>query len=156
MNGTNELSLDPGFAELLVDSHARLVGRSLLGQDDPGQEPLARWLYQQAPFCLLAHDTSADPHFVYANRAAQACFGYTWQEFTTLPSRASAEVPEQNERQRLLEAVRRDGFIDDYRGVRIAKSGRRFWIEGAVVWELLDRQGVRHGQAATFRTVHDV
>ena len=46
-----------------------------------------------------------------------------------LPSRLSAEAPEHAERQRLLDAVARDGFTGGYRGLRIAKGGRRFWIE---------------------------
>ena len=118
-----------------------------IGDDDTAR---ARWLYEDAPFCLLAHDTAADPRFVYANRAAQACFEYGWDEFTTLPSRLSAEAPDRAERQRLLDAVTRDGFIGDYRGIRIAKSGRRFWIESAVVWQLIDEAGTLHGQAAAF------
>ena len=146
------LALDPGFLHLLVGSHARLVGVPLLpediGDDDTAR---ARWLYEDAPFCLLAHNTEADPRFVYANRAAQACFEYGWDEFTGLPSRLSAEAPERAERQRLLDAVARDGFIGDYRGIRIARSGRRFWIENAVVWQLIDEAGTLHGQAAAFR-----
>ncbi len=50
----------------------------------------------------------------------------------------------------MLERVTRDGFIDDYAGVRISARGRRFRIEQAVVWNLVDRVGRHHGQAATF------
>jgi hypothetical protein len=46
--------------------------------------------------------------------------------------------------------VGRDGFIDDYAGTRISATGRRFRIERAVVWNLIDAAGVRHGQAAMF------
>lgn len=53
-------------------------------------------------------------------------------------------------RQRLLDSVRDKGFIDDYRGIRIAKSGRRFMIRNAVVWQLTDTDGAVQGQAATF------
>jgi PAS domain S-box-containing protein len=136
---------DPEFFELLTGSYARLVGAPLV----PGERGAA-WLYQQAPFAVLAHNTDADPRFIYANKAAQDCFGYTWEEFMALPSRLSAEVAEQPERQRLLEAVTRNGFMSGYRGLRIAKSGRRFWIEDGVVWQLLDAGGVSRGQAATF------
>jgi hypothetical protein len=97
------------------------------------------------------HDGPADPIFIYANRTAQSCFGYACDTFTRLPSRLSAEAPGRAERQRLLQTVARDGFIDNYHGIRIAGSGRRFWIEHAVVWELLDNAGTRHGQAAIFR-----
>jgi hypothetical protein len=145
------LARDPDFLHLLIGSHARLVGVPLLPDDIGGDDTArARWLYEDAPFCLLAHDTAADPRFVYANRAAQACFEYGWDEFTTLPSRLSAEAPDRAERQRLLDAVARDGFIGDYRGIRIARSGRRFWIESAVVWQLIDEAGTLHGQAAAF------
>jgi hypothetical protein len=150
------LARDPDFLRLLAGSHARLVGTPLLPEeagDDPAGQ--ARWLYDEAPFCVLAHNTDADPRFVYANRAAQDRFEYGWDEFTTLPSRLSAEAPDRAERQRLLDAVTRDGFIGDYRGLRIAKSGRRFWIERATVWQLIDEAGILRGQAATFSEWRD-
>ena len=70
--------------------------------------------------------------------------------FTRLPSRYSAEPLAREERARLLERVSRDGFIDDYAGVRISASGKRFRIERAVVWDLVDPAGGHHDQAATF------
>ena len=143
-------ALDPDFVALLTTSYARAVGAPLVaaGQD-------AAWLYNGAPFALLAHNTEADPRFIYANRTAQACFEYPWHDFIALPSRLSAEAPDCDERQRLLDVVARHGFISDYRGLRIARSGRRFWIEGGTVWELIDAKGVRHGQAAIFTSWTD-
>jgi len=153
------LAFDPDFYRLLSGSYARLTGMQLIldshlqSGDDTAQ---ARWLYQHAPFCVLAHDRQADPVFVYANRAAQLCFEFEWDEITRLPSRLSAEAPDRAERQRLLDAVGRDGFIGNYKGVRIAKSGRRFWIENAVVWQLIDAAGTVLGQAAMFQDWRDV
>lgn len=140
-----DLALDPDFFTLLTGSHAGLVGRPLVPQ---GRD--AAWLYREAPFAVLAHDTSPDPRFIYANRTAQACFGYDWAAITALPSRLSAEAPDRAERQALLDAVARDGFATGYRGLRIARSGDRFWIEDGVVWQLIDRDGRVRGQAATF------
>ena len=37
------------------------------------------------------------------------------------------------------------GYIDDYSGVRISASGRRFVIRDAVVWNVVDAQGRHHG-----------
>ena len=68
----------------------------------------------------------------------------------SLPSRLSAEPADQAARQALLDAVAKNGFMTGYSGVRVAKSGARFRIEHGVVWELLDLEGVRRGQAATF------
>jgi hypothetical protein len=46
--------------------------------------------------------------------------------------------------------VQQFGFIDDYSGIRISKTGQRFWIRNATVWNLIDMNGVRVGQAARF------
>jgi MEKHLA domain len=145
---------DPAFFGLLSISFFRLLGRELIPDPAVRKEDetfQALWLYQHAPFCVLAHDTQADPMFTYANCAAQYCFGYTWEEITRLPSRLSAEAPERAERQRLLDAVTGNGFSENYRGVRIAKTGQRFWIENAAVWQLRDEAGGLHGQAAMFQ-----
>jgi MEKHLA domain len=143
------------MSAMLVASHQHFVGRPLL---PPGiaEADGARWLYEDAPFCVLAHNTEADPRFIYANKVAQGCFEYSWEEFLALPSRLSAEAPAQFERQRLLDAVARDGFASGYKGLRVAKSGRRFWIEEGVVWQLVDASGATYGQGATFPRWQDV
>ncbi len=140
---------DEEFAFLLMDSHERLVGRPLLDEPACGR-PTAAWLFEDATFCLLAHDAAPDPRFIYANAAAQACFGYEPGEFIGLPSRLSAEAALRDERQRMMDVVAQNGFVDDVNGVRVTKSGRRFRIEAGIVWELIDRAGLRHGQAAMF------
>jgi hypothetical protein len=146
-----DLSVEPEFFELLAESHMRFVGSAL-----PSSHLGPAWLYQEAPFAVLAHNTDADPRFIYANRTAQRCFEYSWAELISMPSRLSAEAPNRAERERLLDAVSRDGYVSGYRGVRIAKSGRRFWIEDGVVWQLIDAHGVRRGQAAMFAAWRDV
>jgi hypothetical protein len=145
------LATDQHFFRLLTESYERLVGTPLVPEGSD-----AIWLYERAPFVVVAHDTSADPRFIYANRSAQACFEYDWNEFTALPSRLSAESPNRTERQTLLDSVAARGFISGYRGLRIAKSGRRFWIEQGVVWNLIDMKGRKRGQAATFPSWQDV
>ncbi len=50
----------------------------------------------------------------------------------------------------LLLGVQVPGFIDDYAGVRVSATGRRFRIEAATVWNLVDAAGALHGQAAAF------
>ncbi|MEI9986338.1 MAG: MEKHLA domain-containing protein [Aliidongia sp.] len=52
-------------------------------------------------------------------------------------------------------AVRHNGFRSGYRGLRIAKSGRRFWIEQGVVWQLIGDDGACRGQAAIFPSWKD-
>ena len=134
-------------AALLLDSYQRLLGRPLI-EPAPGAD-LGRALYE-ADFVLLSHSTEPDPRFTFANRAAQILFGYPWEAFVGLPSRLSAEPLAREERERLLRRVAEQGFIDDYAGVRVAADGRRFSIEQAVVWNLVDEAGTLQGQAACF------
>jgi PAS domain-containing protein len=149
------LSTDAGFFCLLSDSYHRFVGKSLV-PDGMSVSEGAAWLYGSAPFGVLAHSTSADPVFVYGNVRAQTIFGYDWDELTALPSRLSAEMPERSERQAFLDQVARDGFVSGYRGVRITKSGERFWIEHATVWQLVDESGTYRGQAAMIPRVERI
>ena len=72
----------------------------------------------------VQHGTEPDPVFFYGNRLALELFGMDFAAFTRLPSRFSAEPLLREERALLLERVTRDGFIDDYSGIRIAACGR--------------------------------
>ncbi|ANL33880.1 MEKHLA domain-containing protein [Rhizobium phaseoli] len=149
-NHALDLSSDLDFFSLLTGSYQRIVGRRLV-QDRQGPD----WLYHDAPFVVLAHNTLPDPRFIYANRTAQTCFEYGWDEFVSLPSRLSAEQPDRAERQRLLNAVTLDGFVDNGRGLRVSKSGRRFWVDNFTVWQLIDEADKRLGQAAIFSSWRD-
>ena len=133
----------------LVVSFSHWTGKSLVETDVSPAEQARRLFY--APFVLLSHNAAPDPMLNYANREALTLFELTWEELITLPSRKTAEPSEREERERLLAMVSRQGYIDDYRGIRIAKSGRRFMIERATVWNLLDDNGGFYGQAAMFR-----
>lgn len=102
------------------------------------------------PVAVLAHGTEPDPIFYFGNATALRLFEYDFAAFTRLPSRFSAEPLLRDERARLLERVTRTGFIDDYAGVRISSTGRRFSISSASVWTLTDSEGHPAGQAAAF------
>jgi hypothetical protein len=103
-----------------------------------------------APFVLVSHGTEADPILNYGNQSALTLWEMSWDELTRTPSRLTAETPNREERARLLAAVTARGFIDDYSGIRISKTGRRFRIAQAVVWNLLSENGRPCGQAAMF------
>jgi len=131
---------------ILRDSYRRWMGRDLL--PFPLDETDAvQWL-EGAPFALVSHGTEDDPVFNYANRTALQLFEMSWDVMTALPSRLSAGPMDRAERARLLERVARDGYIDDYSGIRVTGSGRQFRIARATVWNLLDEWGHDYGQAA--------
>ncbi len=134
-------------ADLLCESYQRLTGRPLLNL--ASAEPPARALFD-ASFALVSHGVEDDPVFNYANRTALELFEMSWEQFTALPSRHSAEPENRAERARLLAQVSSHGYIDNYSGVRVSSSGKRFLIAEAVVWNLIDGRGGYHGQAAVF------
>jgi hypothetical protein len=135
-----------GHAELIISSLYRLTGRDLV---DPELSDKDRYrLLFEAPFCIVSHNTEADPVFNYANKADLDLFEMNWNEFTNMPSRLSAEPQIREERERLLAHVNEYGFIDDYKGVRVSSTGKRFLVEDAIVWNLIDETGNYLGQAA--------
>lgn len=128
-----------------VNSYERLTGRPLV---EPGADLWqACWA---APRVIVAHGTEPDPIFFYGNALALERFELDFAAFTRLPSRFSAEPLAREAREALLARVREHGFIDDYSGVRVSSTGKRFRIDQAVVWEISDEAGQRRGQAATF------
>jgi hypothetical protein len=133
-------------AELLISSYLRITGKELV-EPKGSREKMARALYE-APFGVVSHGPGDDPVFNYGNHAALELFEMSWEDFVALPSRKSAEAVNQTERKRLLDRVSQYGFVDDYQGVRISATGRRFRIEEATVWNLVDESNVYHGQAA--------
>lgn len=134
--------------QLILDSYRHWTGEDLIFFPLPEADTLGETVYR-APFALVSHGTEVDPIFNYANRMALEAFGYSWEEWITLPSRFSAEAPNRAARQKLLDAVNQRGYSDGYQGIRIGRQGR-FEIRAAQVWNLLDSSGTARGQAACF------
>lgn len=133
---------------LLLDSYARWLGVELIPRAGSA-EAQARHLFE-APFVVVAHGTEADPILNYANRAAVELWETDLPTLLQTPSRLTAEPVHRDERARMLQRTRQQGYIDDYQGIRITTTGRRFRIHRATVWNLLDAQNRHCGQAATF------
>ena len=132
----------------LARSLKKWTGRDLLPEvSDPSG--LSQKVFE-APFVLVSHGTEADPVLNYGNQTALSLWEMSWAELTRTPSRLTAEAMNREDRARLLEIVTRRGFIDDYSGIRISKTGRRFRISHATVWNLLTEDGKPCGQAAMF------
>ena len=133
----------------LVAGFRRWTGRELLV--DLPRDPIARAraLYD-APFVVVSHGTQADPLFWFANRTAQRLWEIDWATFIRMPSRQSVEAGEHDDRERLLARAKAHGYVDDYQGVRISASGRRFRIQNVVLWNLRNEHDQPAGQAATF------
>ena len=134
-----------GRESLITGSFARVVGRALV---PPHTDPAgAMW---DLASVVVAHGTEPDPVFFYGNRAALTLFEMPARDFVRLPSRLSAEPLERAERDRLMAQVSRENLIDDYSGIRVSATGKRFRIDRAIVWNLLNAEGSVRGQAAAF------
>ena len=136
------------WSHRLLDSFHQWTGRELLVREGTVSEQ-ARLLFS-APLVVVSHGMEADPILNYGNHAALDLWEMTWDQLTHTPSRQTVEPVNQEERARMLRVVEEQGYFDRYRGVRISATGRRFLVEKAIVWNVMDERGKRVGQAATF------
>ena len=141
----------PGWvarSQVLLDSYRHWLGRDLIPRVGTPEDQ-ARGLFA-ASFVVVAHGAEADPVLCYGNRTALNLWETDADTLAATPSRFTAEPAHRDERARLLERTTRHGYIDDYRGVRVSRTGRRFRIENVTVWNLIGPGGKPSGQAATF------
>ncbi|GAB6142311.1 MEKHLA domain-containing protein [Methylosoma difficile] len=132
----------------LNNSFKQLLGKPCFA-DIKEDDNFAKAVFH-APIAVLSHNGESEPLFNYANLKALELFGYQWHELIGLPSKLSAEADTQPEREQLLAQAAKFGFSENYHGVRISKSGQRFSIKNAVIWNVHDAQGRIKGQAACF------
>ena len=62
-------------------------------------------------------------------------------------SSMSANKTSQDERNNMLKKVENLGFVEDYKGKRIAFDGSLFQIKNAIIWNIIDRNNNSQGQA---------
>jgi hypothetical protein len=138
-----------GHTQNLLLSFRHWFGRELWvgNPDDP--HGIAKELFY-ARIAVLSHGTESDPIFNYGNQIALQLWEMDWADFTQMPSRLSAEPDLRKGRSQLLAIAAQQGYLTNYEGVRISKTGRRFSIEQAIIWRVFDSEGNICGQAATF------
>jgi len=136
------------WSQRLLESFRHWTGRDLLDRSGSVEEQAEGLFF--APVVVVSHGKEADPILNYGNQAALDLWEVTWERLIGMPSRQTAEPVNQLERTHMLELVEQQGYYDRYRGVRISSTGRRFLIEEALVWNVIDEQKRHIGQAATF------
>ena len=139
------------LAAVLLQSHQRAFSRPLIASAQPGQPK--RLLCQNLFACgfpVLAHGTEQDPALSYANAAALQLWDSHWDGLIGMPSRLTAPDSERAERSSALGQAKRLDAVQNYRGIRISRKGRRFMINKARIWTLWDAEERIYGQAACF------
>lgn len=134
--------------QLLLDSYRHWLEQELIPRTESAQQDAMNLF--EAPFVVVSHTTASDPILNYGNRMALNLWEFDISTLLVTPSRLTAEPIHRDERARLLASTTEHGYVDDYQGIRISKSGRRFEIKQAIVWNLIDADGTYRGQAATF------
>ncbi len=136
------------WSQLLLDSYEKLLGHQLIERKGNAQAQAQALFF--APLVVASHGTEADPILNYSNQKALDLWEMTWDNFTKTPSRMTAEPVNREDRKKMLAQAAKQGFLDNYRGVRITSTGKRFLIEKAIVWNLFEERDRPCDQGATF------
>ena len=136
------------WCQYLLDSYAHWVKQELIDRSGTPLEQAERLF--NSPFVVASHGAEDDPILNYGNQTALNLWRMDWEEFTRTPSRLTAEPVNREERARMLEQAKTQGYIADYRGVRISSTGTRFLVDQAIIWNIHKPDGTTIGQGATF------
>ncbi len=139
-----------GFIARVAQSFHQVTGRSLLNEAGLDPKALGRsaWF---GDFALLTHRGDPGAVLNYGNEFALKLWEMDWNSFTATPSADTAPRNASAGRDLLMEKVARQNYVSGYAGERVSRTGRRFLIENATVWRLLDDRGGSFGMAAFFR-----
>lgn len=136
------------WTQVLLNNYARLLKQELILREGTQLEQAACLF--KSTFVVASHGLQDDPILSYGNQAALDLWEMNWEQFTQTPSRLTSEPVNREERARMLAQAKTYGYISDYRGIRISRSGKRFLVERATVWNIHKSDGTPLGQAATF------
>ncbi|NES81244.1 MAG: MEKHLA domain-containing protein [Moorea sp. SIO2B7] len=134
--------------QLLLDSYKKLIGHDLIERTGNAEEEAKELFF--SPFAVLSHGIEADPIYNYGNQVILDLWERSWDDLIKTPSRLSAEPMLREERQKILEKTTTQGYLKNYQGVRISRTGKQYKIEDVTIWNVLDYQGKYCGQTATF------
>jgi len=133
--------------KILLDSYFSATGKQLIDRKSQVADAVT---LEEGEFVIVSHGTEQDPVLNYGNKTALQLWGMDWKQFVSTPSRYTAEPIRRELRELMLNEAKIKGYFDNYEGVRIASSGNRFEIKGALIWNLVDENKTVVGQAATF------
>ncbi len=134
----------------VLNSYTRLTGRTLIQRINPDEDFLN---IEKGEFVLVSHNDSKNPVLSYGNHFALRLWEMSWDDFVKTPSSKTAEVDLRGDRSTMLKIVSKQGYFDNYEGIRISSTGKRFKIKNAIIWNVNDDNGKFIGQAAYFESI---
>ncbi len=138
------------WTQYMLDSYIHWVKKELISREGSPFDQAERLF--KCPFVVTSHGTQNDPILNYGNQTALDLWGMNWNQFTQTPSRLTAEPVNREERARMLEQAKTQGYISNYQGVRISSNEERFLIDQATIWNIYKPDGTSLGQGAKFST----
>ena len=137
--------------ETLLDSFEKLVQKQIIVRTGDPIEDLK--LIEGGEFVLVSHNGGKDPILNYGNQFALNLWELNWKDFTKTPSRKTAEIDLRARREEMLKIAKEKGFYDEYEGIRVSSTGKRFRIKNAIIWNVLNKDNATIGQAAYFTDI---
>tara|TARA_B100001778_G_C18459831_1_gene570629 strand:- start:210 stop:653 length:444 start_codon:yes stop_codon:yes gene_type:complete len=134
----------------VLNSFEKLTGKTIIERTTFEEDFLK---IEHGAFVLVSHNGAEDPILNYGNQYALKLWEMTWGEFIKTPSRKTAEPDLRTKRSEMLTIVSKQGYYDNYEGIRISSTGKQFKIKKAVVWNVNDEKGSYLGQAAYFNNI---
>jgi hypothetical protein len=147
---SEENDYQSAFVTQVVESFARVTGKSLIEEAGLGRDGLGRKVYF-GDFALLCHRGDAQAILNYGNAFTLALWDCDWNTFVSTPSGATAPEQASGSRDLLMKKVNQNNFVTRYSGPRISRAGRLFLIQDVTVWRLIDATGGSFGVGAFFR-----
>lgn len=133
---------------ILLNSYSRYLGKELIFRTGNAHQDAQNLI--QSEWVVLSCNADVDPVLNFANlRALQL---WEWDQMIQTKAKETAEPDERNLREQLLKQVQLNGYAENYTGVRISRTGKRFLIQKACVWNLVSNSGVYLGQSAAFKS----
>lgn len=137
-----------GWSQIILNSYQKLLNKEL--SDRKGDQLTQAQNLFYAPRVVFSHNTLPDPLYNYGNEKGLILWDMTWEQLTKTPSRTTTEPLLREERERLLQETNTKGYVTDYQGVRVSRTGAKYQIKDITMWNLFDHSGNYCGQAATF------
>ena len=134
----------------VLNSFEKLTGKTIINRLNPEMDFLE---IENGEFVLVSHNEAEDPILNYGNQFALKLWEMSWDDFIKTPSRKTAEPDLRGKRWEMLSIVSKQGYFDNYEGIRISSSGKQNKKKNAVVWNVTNEHGEYLGQAAYFKTI---
>jgi len=146
------------WIDLILTSYRKIFDKDLISIDS--NQSLEEVLFK-ANFYLVSHQYQNEPILVYANQKVLERWEMTWEQFIGTPSKYTAETDLQSNRAKMLAIAEKQGYFDNYEGVRISAKGNRFWIKKALIFNIYEHENEVLtdkiiGQAALFFNTENI